>query len=34
VAVVTTIGLLTGMFGLIYVLTAGGPGTATTFPNS
>jgi multiple sugar transport system permease protein len=32
VAVVTTIGLLTGMFGLIYVLTAGGPGTATTLP--
>ena len=29
---VTTIGLLTGMFGLIYVLTAGGPGTATTLP--
>lgn len=32
VAVVTTIGLLTGMFGLIYVLTAGGPGTSTTLP--
>jgi multiple sugar transport system permease protein len=32
VAVVTVIGLLTGLFGLIYVLTAGGPGTATTLP--
>ncbi|WP_206513309.1 carbohydrate ABC transporter permease [Pelagibacterium montanilacus] len=32
VAVVTTIGVLTNMFGLIYVLTAGGPGTATTLP--
>jgi multiple sugar transport system permease protein len=32
VAVVTTIGLLTGLFGLIYVLTSGGPGTATTLP--
>jgi multiple sugar transport system permease protein len=32
VAVVTTIGILTNMFGLIYVLTAGGPGTATTLP--
>lgn len=32
VAVVTTIGLLTSMFGLIYVLTGGGPGTATTLP--
>jgi len=32
VAVVTTIGVLTSMFGLIYVLTAGGPGTATTLP--
>ena len=32
VAVVTTIGVLTSMFGLIYVLTAGGPGTATTMP--
>ncbi|MCX5513153.1 sugar ABC transporter permease [Kaistia algarum] len=31
-AVVTTIGMLTSMFGLIYVLTAGGPGTATTLP--
>ena len=31
-AVVTTIGVLTSMFGLIYVLTAGGPGTATTLP--
>ncbi len=30
--VITTIGLLTSMFGLIYVLTAGGPGTATTVP--
>ena len=28
----TTIGVLTSMFGLIYVLTAGGPGTATTLP--
>lgn len=32
VAVVTTIGVLTSMFGLIYTLTAGGPGTATTLP--
>jgi len=32
VAVVTTIGVLTSMFGIIYVLTAGGPGTATTLP--
>lgn len=32
VAVVTTIGLLTSLFGLIYVLTGGGPGTATTLP--
>jgi multiple sugar transport system permease protein len=32
VAVVTTIGVLTSMFGLIYVLTAGGPGTSTTMP--
>jgi len=32
VAVVTTVGLLTNMFGLIYVLTGGGPGTATTMP--
>jgi len=32
VAVATTIGVLTSMFGLIYVLTAGGPGTATTLP--
>jgi len=32
VAVVTTIGVLTSMFGLIYVLTAGGPGTTTTMP--
>lgn len=32
VAVVTTIGVLTSMFGLIYVLTAGGPGTSTTLP--
>jgi multiple sugar transport system permease protein len=30
--VITTIGLLTSMFGLIYVLTGGGPGTATTMP--
>lgn len=32
VAVVTTIGVLTNMFGLIYVLTAGGPGTSSTLP--
>jgi len=32
VAVVTTVGLLTNMFGLIYVLTGGGPGTSTTMP--
>jgi multiple sugar transport system permease protein len=32
VGVVTTIGALTSMFGLIYVLTAGGPGTSTTLP--
>jgi multiple sugar transport system permease protein len=32
VAVVTTIGLLTSMFGLVYVLTGGGPGNATTLP--
>jgi multiple sugar transport system permease protein len=32
VTVVTTIGVLTSMFGLIYVLTSGGPGTATTLP--
>ncbi|MDE0588857.1 sugar ABC transporter permease [Halocynthiibacter sp. C4] len=32
VAVVTTIGVLTSMFGLIYVLTGGGPGTSTTLP--
>ncbi len=32
VAVVTTIGVLTTMFGVIYVLTAGGPATATTLP--
>jgi multiple sugar transport system permease protein len=30
--VITTIGLLTSMFGLIYVLTGGGPGAATTLP--
>jgi multiple sugar transport system permease protein len=30
--VITTIGLLTSMFGLIYVLTGGGPGAATTVP--
>jgi multiple sugar transport system permease protein len=30
--VITTIGLLTSMFGLIYVLTGGGPGTATMVP--
>lgn len=32
VGVVTTIGALTSMFGLIYVLTAGGPGTSTALP--
>jgi multiple sugar transport system permease protein len=32
VAVVTTVGLLTNMFGLVYVLTGGGPGTSTTLP--
>ncbi len=32
VVVVTTIGVLTSMFGLIYVLTAGGPGSASTLP--
>src|SRR5206468_12950605 len=32
VTVATTIGVLTSMFGLIYVLTGGGPGTATTLP--
>lgn len=32
VAVVPTIGVLTSMFGLIYVLTGGGPGTSTTLP--
>ena len=32
VGVVTTIGALTSMFGLIYVLTSGGPGTSTTLP--
>jgi multiple sugar transport system permease protein len=32
VAVVTTVGLLTNMFGLVYVLTGGGPGSATTLP--
>lgn len=31
-AVVTMIGMLTSMFALIYVMTAGGPGTATTLP--
>ncbi len=31
-AVITTIGLLTSLFGLIYVLTGGGPGTSTTMP--
>jgi multiple sugar transport system permease protein len=30
--VVTCIGMLTSMFGLIYVMTAGGPGTATYLP--
>nr|MCU0366319.1 sugar ABC transporter permease [Bacteroidales bacterium] len=32
VAVVTTIGVLTSMFGLIYVLTGGGPGASSTLP--
>lgn len=32
VAVVTTLGMLTSMFGLIYVMTGGGPGTATYLP--
>lgn len=32
VAVVTTVGLLTNMFGLVYVLTGGGPGASTTLP--
>jgi multiple sugar transport system permease protein len=32
VFVTTTIGLLTGMFGLLFVMTAGGPGTATYLP--
>jgi multiple sugar transport system permease protein len=30
--VVTCIGMLTSMFGLIYVMTAGGPGTSTYLP--
>ena len=34
VAVVTTIGVLTSMFGLIYVLTAGGPAQPPRCPNS
>jgi len=34
VAVVGTTDLLTGRFGLIFVLTAGGPGTATTLSES
>ena len=32
VAVISTITILTSMFGLIYVMTAGGPGTATYMP--
>ncbi len=32
VAVITTITMLTSMFGLIYVMTGGGPGTATYMP--
>lgn len=32
VFVTTMIGMLTGMFGLIYVMTAGGPGGATSLP--
>lgn len=32
VAVVTAIGVLTSMFGLIYVLTGGGPGASSTLP--
>ena len=32
VSVITTISMLTAMFGLIYVMTQGGPGTATYMP--
>ncbi|MBY3163902.1 sugar ABC transporter permease [Rhizobium laguerreae] len=32
VAVITTITILTSMFGLIYMMTAGGPGTSTYMP--
>ena len=32
VTVITTISILTAMFGLIYVMTQGGPGTATYMP--
>ncbi|HML24796.1 MAG TPA: sugar ABC transporter permease [Aggregatilinea sp.] len=32
VSVATIIGMLTSMFGLIYVMTSGGPGTATYLP--
>lgn len=32
VFVTTTIGMLTGMFGLLYTMTAGGPGTASYLP--
>ncbi|WP_308467058.1 carbohydrate ABC transporter permease [Rathayibacter soli] len=32
VIVTTTIGMLTGMFGLLYVMTYGGPGTASYLP--
>jgi len=32
VAVITTITILTSMFGLIYVMTGGGPGSATYMP--
>ena len=32
VAVITSITILTSMFGLIYVMTGGGPGSATYMP--
>ena len=32
IAIITTITILTSMFGLIYVMTAGGPGIATYMP--
>jgi len=32
VAIITTINMLSGMFGLIFVMTGGGPGTATYLP--